>query len=123
MNYFAKVKDGLVVRIIVAEPEFFNTFVDDSPGEWIETTYNTRGGVHYDNDGEPDDGETMRKNYAAIGYTYDNNLDAFIPPKPFASWVLNEDTCLWDAPVEYPDDGKVYDWNEESTSWVEVEPK
>jgi len=123
MNYFAKVKDGLVVRVIVAEPEFFNTFVDDSPGEWIETTYNTRGGVHYDNDGEPDDGETMRKNYAAIGYTYDNNLDAFIPPKPFASWVLNEDTCLWDAPVEYPDDGKVYDWDEGSTSWVEIEPK
>jgi len=123
MNYFAKVKDGLVVRVIVAEPEFFNTFVDDSPGEWMQTTYNTRGGVHYDNDGEPDDGETMRKNYAAIGYTYDNNLDAFIPPKPFASWVLNEDTCLWDAPVEYPDDGKVYDWNEGSTSWVEAEPK
>jgi len=123
MNYFAKVKDGLVVRVIVAEPEFFNTFVDDTPGEWMQTTYNTRGGVHYDNDGEPDDGETMRKNYAAIGYTYDNNLDAFIPPKPFASWVLNEDTCLWDAPVEYPDDGKVYDWDEGSTSWVEIEPK
>jgi hypothetical protein len=63
----------------------------------------------------------LRKNYAGIGYTYDAGRDAFIPPKPYASWVLNETTCLWDAPVAYPDDGKRYSWDEATTSWVEIE--
>lgn len=113
MSHFAKVVDGIVTQVIVAEPEFFDTFVDSSPGEWIQTSYNTRGGQH------PED-RPLRKNYAGIGYTYDRERDAFIPPQPFASWTLNEDTCLWDAPTPYPDDGKAYEWGEETTSWVEV---
>ena len=92
MAHFAKVNNGVVVQVIVAEPEFFDTFVDSSPGEWLQTSYNTHGGVHA-NGGTP-----LRKNYAGVGFTYDSTLDAFIPPKPYASWTLNEDTCLWDAP-------------------------
>jgi hypothetical protein len=115
MAHFAKVVDGKVTQVIVAEPEFFNTFVDSSPGEWIQTSYNTRGGVHA-NGGTP-----LRKNYAGIGYTYNRNLDAFIPPQPYTSWVLNEQTCLWDAPVAMPTDNKVYKWNEETQSWDAIE--
>ena len=117
MAHFAKVTDGSVVQVIVAEPEFFDTFVDSTPGEWIQTSYNTRGGVHYGQDGEPDGGVALRKNYAGIGFTYDSTRDAFIPPQPYLSWVLNEDTCLWDAPVEYPTDGQMYSWNEETQTW------
>jgi hypothetical protein len=120
MAHFAKVVDGTVSQVIVAEPEFFNTFVDSSPGEWIQTSYNTRGGVHYGQDGNPDDGVALRKNYAGIGYTYDRTKDAFIPPKPYNSWVLDEETCLWNAPVAMPDDGKLYRWNEETTNWEEL---
>ena len=115
MAHFAKVRDGIMEQVIVAEPEFFNTFVDSSPGEWIQTSYNTHRGVHTLG------GTPLRKNYAGIGYTYDAQRDAFIAPKPFASWVLNEETCLWDAPVPMPTDGKVYQWNEETQNWVEVE--
>jgi hypothetical protein len=113
MAHFAKVVDGVVTQVIVAEPEFFQTFVDSSPGEWIQTSYNTHGGEHKLG------GTPLRKNYAGIGFTYDRVKDAFIPPKPFASWVLNEDTCLWDAPVAMPDDGKLYNWDEATTNWVE----
>lgn len=120
MAHFAKVVDGTVSQVIVAEPEFFNTFVDSSPGEWIQTSYNTRGGVHYGQDGQPDDGVALRKNYAGIGYTYDRTKDAFIPPKPYNSWTLDEETCLWNAPVAYPTDGKAYVWSEETTNWIEV---
>jgi hypothetical protein len=80
-----------------------------------QTSYNTHGGVHALG------GTPLRKNYAGIGYTYDPVRDAFVPPRPYASWVLNETTCLWDAPVAYPDDGKRYSWDEATTSWVEVE--
>ena len=120
MAHFAKVVDGTVSQVIVAEPEFFNTFVDSSPGEWIQTSYNTRGGVHYGQDGQPDGGVALRKNYAGIGYTYDRTKDAFIPPKPYNSWVLDEETYLWNAPVAMPDDGKLYRWNEETTNWEEL---
>ena len=115
MAHFAKVQDGIVTQVIVAEPEFFDTFVDSSPGEWVQTSYNTHGGVHA-NGGTP-----LRKNYAGIGFTYDKERDAFIPPKPFPSWVLNEDTCLWGAPVPYPQDGKHYQWDEATLNWVEIE--
>jgi hypothetical protein len=114
MAHFAKVNNGIVEQVIVAEPEFFNTFVDSSPGAWIQTSYNTSGGVHKFG------GTPLRKNYAGIGYTYDSQRDAFIPPKPYASWVLNDDTCLWGAPVAMPTDGKRYGWNEDTTAWVEV---
>ena len=114
MGHFAKVVDSKVVQVIVAEPEFFDTFVDSSPGQWIQTSYNTQGGVHK-NGGTP-----LRKNYAGIGYIYDAVRDAFIPPQPFASWLLNNDTCLWEAPVAMPTDGKPYEWNEATTSWKEL---
>ncbi|WMM95605.1 hypothetical protein CRP143_gp40 [Roseobacter phage CRP-143] len=117
MAHFAKVQDGVVTQVIVAEPEFFDTFVDTTPGEWLQTSYNTRGGVHYGQDGEPDGGVALRKNYAGIGFTYDNTRDAFIPPKPYASWTLNEDSCLWECPVAYPTDGQMYEWNEDAQSW------
>ena len=114
MAHYAKVNNGIVEQVIVAELEFFNTFVDSSPGAWVQTSYNTFGGVHLN-------GETpLRKNYAGIGYTYDITKDAFIPPKPYASWTLVEATCQWQAPIAYPDDGKEYNWDESSTNWVEV---
>jgi len=114
MAHFAKVVDSLVVQVIVAEPEFFQTFVDTSPGEWIQTSYNTHGGQHPEN-------RPLRKNYAGIGYAYDRDRDAFIPPQPYPSWTLNEDTCLWAAPVVYPDDGKMYTWDEQNQTWREDE--
>lgn len=123
MAHFAKVVDGLVTQVIVAEPEFFDTFVDSSPGEWIQTSYNTRGGVHYQPDSnEPsaDQSKALRKNYAGIGFSYDRVRDAFIPAKPYPSWVLDENTCLWEAPVAYPTDGEKYLWNESTTSWEQV---
>ena len=114
MSHFAKVVDGIVTQVIVAEAEFFQTFVDSSPGEWIQTSYNTHGGQHR-NGGTP-----LRKNYAGIGYSYDRTKDAFIPPKPYPSWVLNEETCLWGAPTPMPTDDKFYEWDETTTSWKEV---
>ena len=123
MGHFAKVQEGVVTQVIVAEPEFFDTFVDSSPGQWIQTSYNTRGGVHYQpNSNTPSDDQTkaLRKNYAGMGFTYDATKDAFIPPQPFPSWTLNDDSCLWEAPVAYPDDGKLYRWDEDTISWIEV---
>jgi len=123
MGHYAKITDGIVQQVIVAEAEFFNTFVDSSPGEWIQTSYNTRGGVHYKpNSDEPSEDQTkaLRKNYAGIGYTYDPVLDAFIPPKPYPSWLLNTTTCQWEPPVPYPTDGKNYVWDEATLSYVKV---
>ena len=88
-----------------------------------QTSYNTRGGVYYTpntNEPGPDQSKAFRKNYAGIGYTYDNVIDGFIPPKPYPSWLLNTTTGLWDPPVPYPTDGKQYTWDEDSQSWVEV---
>ena len=113
MAHFAKVQDGIVTKVIVAEPEFFDNFVDDSPGQWIQTSYNTHGGEHSED-------RPLRKNYAGIGFTYDVQLDAFISPQPFASWTLNESTCLWDSPVACPDDGNLHSWDEKTESWVKV---
>jgi hypothetical protein len=103
MTHFAKVQNGIVTQVIVAEPEFFNTFVDSSAGEWIQTSYTG----------------SIRKNYAGIGFTYDKDRDAFIQPKPFTSWILNEDTCKWESPVPMPAGNKNYIWDEESQAWLE----
>ena len=111
MAHFAKVKDGIVTKVIVAEQEFINNLVDNEVGQWIQTSYNTHGGVHSLG------GTPLRKNYAGIGFTYDENRDAFIPPKPFNSWTLNETTCLWECPVAYPTDGQKYIWNETNQTW------
>ena len=120
MPHYAKVCDGKVVQVIVAGPEFFDTFVDSSPGQWIQTSYNTRGGVHYDQDGNPDGGVALRGNYAGIGYVYDHANDVFYAPQPFASWSLNKTTWLWDAPIPYPTDGMLYIWDEPTVSWVQI---
>lgn len=120
MSHFAKVSNGVVVQVIVAEPDFFNTFVDSSPGTWVQTSYNTRGNVHYGRDGQPDGGAPLRGNYAGIGYVYDAANDVFYAPQPFASWTLNNQTWLWDAPTPYPDDGGIYVWDEPTVSWKTV---
>jgi len=120
MAHFAKVNNGIVEQVIVAEPEFFQTFVDSSPGTWIQTSYNTLGGVHYDPETRQpsaDQSKALRKNYAGIGFTYDAERDAFIEPKPFESWTLNETSCLWEPPVARPDDGQLYVWNEVEVRW------
>ena len=113
MSHFAKVVDGKVTQVIVAEPEFFDTFVDSSPGQWVQTSYNTRGNQH-------PLGQPLRGNYAGIGYTYDAINDVFYAPQPYPSWTLNTSTWLWDAPVPMPTDGKHYVWNETTTAWDEV---
>lgn len=114
MAHYAKVNEGIVTEVIVAEEDFFDTFVDSNPGEWIQTSYNTLGGVHT-NDKTP-----LRKNYAGIGYTYDKEKDAFIPPKTHSSWILDNDTCTWKAPKTQPNDGKVHQWDESITDWKEI---
>jgi len=114
MSHFAKVVDGKVVKVIVAEQEFFETFIDDSPGSWIQTSYNTIGNQH-------PEGRPLRGNYAGIGYTYDATNDVFYAPKPFNSWVLNESTWTWEAPIAMPDDGKSYIWDEATTNWKETD--
>ena len=114
MSHFAQVENGIVTQVIVAEQDVIDSGLFGTG--WVQTSYNTSGGVHLLG------GTPMRKNYAGIGYTYDSTRDAFIPPQPYASWTLNEETCLWDCPTPYPTDGKVYTWNEETTSWIEVTP-
>lgn len=111
--HFAKIVDGIVTSVIVAEAEFFDTFVDSSPGQWLQTSYRTHGGQH-------PEGRPLRKNFAGIGYSYDATRDAFIAPKPYASWTLDDATCLWNAPVAMPADGKAYEWDEATTSWKEL---
>jgi hypothetical protein len=113
MSHFAKVIDGIVTEVLVIEQDVIDTGLFGDPALWVQTSYNTYGGQH-------PEGRPLRKNYAGLGYTYDAVRDAFIPPQPFASWTLNEDTCLWDAPVAYPDDGKPYYWDEDTLSWIEV---
>lgn len=120
MSHFAKVLDGKVVNVIVAEKEFFDTFIDTSPGEWIQTSYNTHGNVHYGQDGQPDGGIVLRGNYAGIGFHYDNKNDVFYAPQPFPSWFLNQSTWLWEPPIPYPNDDKLYKWDEESKYWIEI---
>ena len=121
MSHFAKVLDGKVTQVIVAEPEFFTTFVDSTPGQWIQTSYNTRGNIHYaPNSNTPDGGVALRGNYAGIGYIYDAKNDVFYQPQPYASWTLNHTTWLWEPPTPYPTDDKIYRWDEPTTSWVEV---
>ena len=128
MAHYAKVVNGIVEKVIVAEAEFFDTFVDDTPGKWIQTSYNTRGGVHYEpnsHTASSDQSKALRKNYAGIGFTYDKVKDAFYEPQPHASWILNTTTCLWEAPITYPSDGKSYVWDESAhqadntKGWIE----
>ena len=121
MAHYAKVENGIVTQVIVAEEAFILTGALGDPANWIQTSYNTRGNLHYGQDGQPDGREPLRGNYAGIGYTYDKLNDVFIAPQPFPSWILNIGSWMWEAPTPYPDDGKVYNWDEETTSWKELE--
>jgi hypothetical protein len=118
MSNYAKVLNSKVLEVIVADASFFDTFVDTSPGTWIQTSYNTRGGVHYGQDGQPDGGVALRANYAGIGYTYDAINDVFYAPQPYPSWTISAPTWLWEAPVPYPSTGGPYTWDEATLSWV-----
>jgi hypothetical protein len=113
MSHFAKITDGKVTQVIVAEKEFFDTYVDSTPGTWLQTSYNTHGNQH-------PEGRPLRGNYAGIGYTYDATNDVFYAPQPYPSWILNNTTWLWEAPVAMPTDDKQYKWNESITNWEEV---
>ena len=114
MSHFAKVENGTVTQVIVVEQEVLDTGLFGDPNLWVQTSYNTLGGRHVLG------GTPLRKNYAGVGYTYDSERDAFIPPRIYNSWELNEETCLWQAPTTMPNDGKMYSWDEETVSWVEV---
>jgi hypothetical protein len=109
MGHFAKVENGIVTQVIVAEQDYIDTLNDAS--SWIQTSYNTYGGVHKLG------GTPFRKNYAGAGYTYDSERDAFIPVKPFPSWVLNEESCIWESPTPYPSSNDAYGWNETNQTW------
>ena len=114
LGHFAKVVDGKVVQVIVAEPDFFDTFVDSSPGTWLQTSYNTIGNQHTQG------GTPLRGNYAGIGFTYDRENDVFIAPQPYPSWTLDEATWSWKPPTPYPLQGSPYIWDEQTLSWIEV---
>jgi hypothetical protein len=118
MGHFAQVINGVVQAVITAEQDFVDTL--SNPSEWIQTSYNTRGGVHYGPDGNPDGGVALRGNYAIIGGTYNQELDVFIPPKPFESWILDNTTFWWEPPIPHPNDGKPYNWDESTISWKEI---
>ena len=126
MAHFAKLDENNVVIFVTVGRDEDNgkeaELTARTGDVYKQTSYNTRGGVHYQADGTPsaDQSKAFRKNYAGLGYTYDETRDAFIPPKPYASWVLNEDSCLWESPVPYPDDGKRYTWDEDAGDWVEI---
>ena len=122
MAHFAKLDEDkkIVVEVLVIDQETLNTGLFGSPDYFVQTSYNTRGGVHYGPDGQPDGGVALRKNYAGIGYIYDHERDAFYAPQPFPSWTLNEETCLWEPPVPMPTDKQIYEWNESTLSWDTV---
>ena len=126
MAHFAKLDSNNVVIFVTVGRDEDNgkeaELTARTGDVYKQTSYNTRGGVHYQSDGTPsaDQSKAFRKNYAGLGYTYDEARNAFIPPKPYPSWVLNEQTCLWNAPVAYPTDGGRYTWDEGTESWVEM---
>ena len=114
MAHFAKIDlNNIVTEVIVASQETINSGLVGNPTDWIQTSYNTSGGIHRLG------GTPLRKNFAGVGYSYDADRDAFIPPQPYPSWTLNEETCLWDSPVPFPTDGKAYSWEESVLNWVE----
>jgi len=114
MSHFAKVENGIVTQVIVIEQDVLDSGLWGDPASWVQTSYNTYGGQHTLG------GTPLRKNYAGIGFTYDSVRDAFIAPQPFNSWLLNEDTCQWEAPTPRPTDDKLYNWDEETVSWKEI---
>lgn len=133
MSHYAKVFNGIVTQVIVAEEDFFTNghFVDTSPGVWIQTSYNTRGGVHYDPiTNTPDNGTALRANYAGVGFIYDSVNDVFYSPRPFdrngivcESWIIEAPSWIWNPPVPYPattNPPTFYDWDEPTKSWIQI---
>jgi hypothetical protein len=114
MAHFAKVENGFVTEVIVAEQDFIASGAVGNPSDWIQTSYNTHGGQH-------PEGRPLRKNYAGVGFIYDSVKDAFYAPQPYPSWTLNEETCLWDSPVPYPIDGELYRWDEPTLQWIKYD--
>ena len=118
MSHFAKVKNGYVTDVIVAEQEFIDSL--PNPELWIQTSYNTRGGIHYaPNSNTPDGGIALRANFAGSGYTYDLINDVFYAPQPYPSWTISAPDWVWKAPVPYPDPQKIFFWDEQTLSWIE----
>jgi hypothetical protein len=123
MAHFAHIENGIVTTVIVAEQAFIDSGAVGDPSAWVQTSYNTRGGVYYipnTHEPSPDQSKALRKNYAGVGYTYDVQRDAFILPQPYPSWVLDEQTCFWSAPVPMPQDGEEYVWDEPQLVWTVV---
>lgn len=115
MAHFAKIdENNIVTTVVVAEQDFIDSGALGDPTKWIQTSYNTHAGEHKLG------GTPLRKNYAGVGYTYDSNRDAFIPQKPYNSWILNEQTCMWEPPVQLPSNDKEYSWNEADVNWQEI---
>tara|TARA_R110000824_G_scaffold330719_1_gene517473 strand:- start:342 stop:746 length:405 start_codon:yes stop_codon:yes gene_type:complete len=114
---FIKTGELVVADVLVAEQDFID---NHTTGRWVQTSYNTRGNVHFGQDGSPDGGVALNKNFAGIGFTYVDGV-GFHAPQPFLSWKLDDDTFLWGPPVAYPDDGKDYTWDENTTAWVETD--
>jgi hypothetical protein len=121
MSHFAKVETGIVTRVIVADQEFIDSGAVGDPSDWVKTSYSAMGGEYVDHStgSVRTDLQALRKNFACVGFSYDKERDAFIPPKPFDSWILDEDSCQWNAPKEKPVDAKYY-WNEDKLNWVKV---
>ena len=114
MSHFAKVENGVVTQVIVAEHSFISSGVVGNPGDWVQTSYNTIAGQHTQG------GTPLRGNYAGIGYAYDKDKDVFYAPQPFASWTLNETTWTWEAPSAMPTEGGPFAWDEDTKSWVAI---
>lgn len=122
MAHFAQVKNNIVQQVIVAEQDFIDSLFDKE--YWIQTSYNTRGGIHYDPEtGEPSGKEALRGNYAGIGYIYDKENDVFYPPSPYPSWIISAPDWIWQSPIPYPIDGNEYMWDEENLQWKEIKTK
>jgi hypothetical protein len=115
MAHYAKIEDGIVVQVNVVDEQFFLNNPERYTGTWKQTSYNTQGGVHLLG------GTPLRKNYASVGYVYDEVRDAFYEPQPYSSWILDETTCIWEAPIPYPNDDKKYGWDEPNQEWVEFD--
>ena len=125
MAHYARVVDGIVVDVIVAYHEHISSGYAGDPNEWIQTSYNTRGGVHYLPDSvnpSPDQSKALRKNFAGVGYKYDAELDAFYIQQPFPSWILDTQTCEWNAPTPKPNNVDTWFWNEDELKWIKFQP-
>jgi len=129
MAHFAKVLDSVVTQVIVAEQDFIDSIVDTVPGTWLQVSYNTLGGIHYERNADgtlgsasSDQSKALRKNYPGIGWHYDFEADGFYSSQPFGGWTLNSSTFLWEPPVAVPDDfdGMNYAWDEDTQKWIEV---